>query len=126
MIILPVSTPAVAIDQNSVNQSQLNQSQSLQDARKATDTVQLSSEARKMAGAESNYTASTPAASSQPQEAPASNSVSLALEASATTHRVAADNEVTETIADNEVAEQQRPVNAMTGQQETTKIDVVA
>ena len=127
MIILPAATPAVAIDQNTINQSQQNQSQSLQDAKKATDTVQLSAEARKLAGTESSDRAPvTPAPAAPTQETGGANSVSLALEASATTHRVAADNEVTEKVADNEVAEQQRPTNAVTGQNETTKIDVVA
>lgn len=131
MIILPVSTPAVAIDQNTVNQSQQNQSQSLQDSRKATDTVQLSAEARRMAGAESNYTAAapaTPATASSDESSPSANSVSLATEiqSNPTPAHIATDNEVTEKVADSEVAEQQRPVNAATGQQETTKIDVVA
>jgi len=131
MIIMPVSTPAVAVDQNNVNQSQQNQSQSLQDSRKATDTVQLSSEARKMAGVESNYTAAAPATppAAATQEASASaNSVSLATEiqSTPTPAHIATDNEVTEKVADSEVAEQQRPVNAATGKQETTKIDIVA
>ena len=132
MIILPVSTPAVAVDQSNVNQSQLNQSQSLQDSRKATDTVQLPTEARRMASAESTYVAVAQAIVNKPpetQESSASaNGVSLATEvkdAPAPRH-IAADNEVAEKVADNEIAEQQRPTNAVSGKNETTKIDVVA
>jgi hypothetical protein len=49
MIILPVTTPAAAIDQNSVNQAQQNQLQSSEDSRKATDTVKISAEAQQLA-----------------------------------------------------------------------------
>lgn len=49
MIILPVSTPAAAIDQNTVSQAQQNHTQSLEEARKANDTVKISSEAQQLA-----------------------------------------------------------------------------
>jgi len=130
MIILPVSTPAIAIDQNTVNQSQQNQINQSEQSRKATDTVVVSSKAREMAGTELNY---SPSASSTPAPAdkPAANSVSLATEVKNAPPppppaHVAADIEVAEKVAASEVVEQQRPTNAMTGKQETTKIDVVA
>lgn len=54
MIIAPTITPAAALDQNSVKQSQVQQVQSTEDSRKATVTVQVSSQARELAGTKSN------------------------------------------------------------------------
>ncbi|MDQ6982150.1 MAG: hypothetical protein Q9M08_03985 [Mariprofundus sp.] len=130
MIILPVSTPAVAIDQNSVNQSQQNQVNQSEQSRKATDTVMVSPEARQMASADSNYSASSNNTPAAPQQAAASSEPVTAQQAAASTAPPApqqiADIEVAEKVADSEVVEQQRPTNAMTGKQDSTKIDVVA
>jgi len=52
MIIAPTTTPVALLDQNSVNQSQQQQVQSTEYSRKASVTVQLSSEARELAGTE--------------------------------------------------------------------------
>jgi len=52
MIIAP--TPIAALDQNSVNQSQQQQTQSSEISRKATVTVQVSSQARELAGTKNN------------------------------------------------------------------------
>jgi len=54
MIIAPTTTPAAVLDQNSVNQSQQQQVQSSKDSRKATVTVQISSQARELAGTKNN------------------------------------------------------------------------
>ncbi|MDQ6999215.1 MAG: hypothetical protein Q9M17_10925 [Mariprofundus sp.] len=53
MIIVPTATPAAVLDQNTVNQTQQYQTQSAEQSRKASVTVQVSAEARELAGAES-------------------------------------------------------------------------
>jgi len=106
MIILPAATPVAVADVGNLNQSQQNQINQSEQSRKATDTVQLSPEAKQLAGAQLH---NSPTASSQP-----------------TAQHIAADNEVTEKLADNEAVEQQRPVNPQTQRPETTKIDVLA
>jgi uncharacterized transporter YbjL len=106
MIIMSASTPTAIIDLSNNNQSQQQQVQSAEQSKKATDTVQVSAQAREMAGTELN---NRPVASNAP----------IAIQK-------AADNEVAERVADNEVIEQQRPSNPVTHKPETTKIDIVA
>jgi len=106
MIILPTATPVAAADFGNTNQSQQNQVNQSEHSRKATDTVQLSSEARQMAGTELNPKTSATTAPLPPQQL--------------------ADIEVAEKVADNEAVEQQRPVNPSSKQPETTKIDLLA
>jgi len=97
MIILPAATPAVAIEQNNVNQAQQNQVQSSEQSRKATDTVQISPKALELAGTDLKQS---------PVQAAESNVIKQASEAV-------------------EVNKQQ-PVNPTTQKPESTKIDVVA
>ena len=130
MIILPVSTPAVAIDQNSVKQSEQNDTQALQKSRKATETVQISSEARQLAGAESknsNNSASTYSASSGNNAAAATQTASPQAGSTTTSVQQASDNEAAEVVADSEVAEQQSSAGATAGNPEAkdSKISVV-
>jgi hypothetical protein len=106
MIIMPATTPTAIIDLSNNNQSQQQQMQSIEQSKQATDTVQVSAQAREMAGTGQN---NNPVAASAP----------IAIQK-------AADNEVAERVADNEVIEQQRPSNPVTHKPETTKIDVVA
>lgn len=106
MIISPSVAPVALIDQNSTNQTQNSQIQNSEQSRKATDTVQVSAQARELAGTEQN---NKPVASTSPAAI-----------------QKAADNEVAEKVADNEVIEQQRPSNPITHKPETTKIDVLA
>lgn len=107
MIILPASTPAAVVDFGNLNQSQQNQVNQSEQSRKATDTVQLSHQARQLAGAQLH---NSPAQTSQPVAAV----------------HAAAENEATEKVADNEAVEQARPVNPQTQKPETTKIDLLA
>jgi len=106
MIILPTTTPAVLADVNNNNQTVHQHIQNAEQSKKASDTVQVSAQARKMAGSELD---NKPAASFDPL-----------------TVQKAADNEVAEKVADNEIAEAQRPSNPVTQKPETSKIDVVA
>jgi len=106
MIIAPTATPVAISDVSTNNQSQQQQIQIAEESKKATDTVQVSAQAREMAGAELN-------------NKPAANNEPVAVQK-------AADNEVAEKVADNEIAEQQRPTNPVTNKPETTKIDIVA
>jgi len=106
MIIMPTATPVAINDINISNQSQQQQIQIAEESKKATDTVQVSAQAREMAGTELN---NKPAANSDPVVV-----------------QKAADNKVAEKIADNKVIEQQRPANPVTQKPETTKIDIVA
>jgi len=106
MIILPTTTPAANIEQFGLNQHQQQHIQNSEHSRKATDTVQLSAQARELAG------------SHQHQQAEATITPA--------TVKLAADNEVAEKVADNEVIEQQRPSNPITHQPNATKIDIVA
>jgi len=106
MIILPASTPVALADFGNLNQSQQNQVSQSEQSRKATDTVQLSAQAKEMAGAQLH---SSPTQVQQP-----------------TAQHIASDNEATEKVADNEAVEQARPVNPQTQKPETTKIDVLA
>ncbi len=106
MIIMPAATPVAIADLTNNNQSQQQQIQNVEQSRKATDTVQVSAQARKMAGAELN-------------NKPAANNNPVAIQK-------AADNEIAEKVADNEIIEQQRPSNPVTNKPETTKIDIVA
>jgi len=69
MIIAPTTTPAAVLDQSSVNQSQQQQVQSAEFSRKASVTVQISSEARELAGAENKESTAQ-----QRQEVPQNNS----------------------------------------------------
>ncbi len=102
MIILPTTPPVALGDQNSVNQSLQHQFQNAKQSKKATDTVQLSAQAQEMAGGGLTNQHNTPAAIRQ-----------------------AADNEAAETVADNKVAEAQRPTNPVTQKPESTKIDIL-
>jgi len=106
MIIMPAATPVAISDVSINNQSQQQQIQLAEESKKATDTVQVSVQARELAGADLN-------------NKPAANTAPAAIQK-------AADNEVAERVADNEVAEQQRPTNPVTNKPETTKIDIVA
>jgi len=105
MIIMPTTTPVAIADISNNNQSQQQQIQSIEQSRQATDTVQVSAQARKIAGTELN-------------NKPAANSEPVAVQK-------AANNEVAEKVADNKIVEQQRPHNPVTQKSETTKIDVV-
>ncbi len=103
MIILPTTTPAAVIDQSSVNQSQQQQVSSAEQSRKATVTVQLSSEARELAGAENKEAAPQQKAEIQLRiEAHADKLVNLAAE-----------------------AQKQQPINETTNRPENNKIDIV-
>ncbi len=106
MIILPTTTPAVLADVNSNNQTVHQQIQNAEQSKRASDTVQVSAQAREMAGSGLNNKA---AANFDP-----------------VTVQKAADNEAAEKVADNEIAEAQRPSNPVTQRPETTKIDIVA
>jgi len=97
MIILPASTPAVAVDQSSLNQAQQNQVQSSEQSRKATDTVQISPKALELAGTELKQSPT------QVAEARAVKQVEEAVE-----------------------VDKQQPVNPATQKPESNKIDVVA
>ncbi|MDQ6992186.1 MAG: hypothetical protein Q9M31_01825 [Mariprofundus sp.] len=106
MIILPASTtPIASTDFTNLRQSQQNITSQSEQSRKATDTVQLSSEAKQLASAQAHNSSAVNVAVSAPQST---------------------DSEATETVADNEAVEQQRPVNLQTQKPETTKIDVLA
>ncbi len=98
MIIVPTATPAAAIDQNTVNQTQQNQVQSAEQSRQASVTVQVSSEARQLAGAEN-------------KEATPQQKV-----------EVQVGKELAQAIEVNK----QQPVNQSTKLPENNKIDVVA
>ena len=102
MIILPTSTPVALTDFSQNNQSQQQLVQHAEQSKKATDTVQLSAQARELAG---NKLAQNQAPLNPLQ---------------------AADNEANEAVADNEQIEQQRPVNPLTQQPVNTKIDIIA
>ena len=106
MIILPTTTPAALTDVNNNNQTIHEQIQSAVHSKRATDTVQVSAQARELAGSGLN-------------NGPAANNVP------ATAQR-ATDNEMAEKVADNEAIEAQRPSNPVTNKPETSKIDVVA
>ncbi len=112
MIISPTLPPAAAIEQSSVNQSLLNQIDSSQQSRRATDTVQLSSEARNLASTKldnNNNANNAQLAAKNPN-----------------------DNELQEAVPDNEAAEPPRPnstanaTNNVAQQQQTAKIDIIA
>jgi len=62
MIILPATTPAALVDQNSVNQAEQNQVEISQQSRKASDTVQFSPRALELAGNPVNESSSQQAA----------------------------------------------------------------
>jgi len=85
-----------------------------------------------MASADLGYKPSTTAepVAPAPQQAETTNAPTTPQQAAPTSPPVsaqqAADIEVTEKVADSEAAEQQRPVNAMTGKPESTKIDMLA
>ena len=98
MIIVPTATPAAVLDQNTVNQTQQNQVQSAEQSRRASVTVQVSSEARELAGAENKETAPQ-----QKAEAQANKAIAQAIEVN-----------------------KQQPVNQTTKLPENNKIDVVA
>ncbi|TLS66767.1 hypothetical protein FE236_01105 [Mariprofundus erugo] len=106
MVISPTITPVAVADFSNLNQTQQQHINQSEQSRKATDTVQLSAQARQLASAELH---NKPAANTE-QVAP---------------HQ-AADNEAAEKVADNEAAEQARPSNPVTRQPETTKIDLLA
>lgn len=105
MLISPTIPPVALVDQNSVNQSLNNQIANAEQSRKATDTVQLSAEAKNLANADLN-------SSSNRQHIVQNTSASR-------------ENEALETAPDNESSESQQPVNNLTQQSTTTKIDVV-
>jgi len=102
MIIMPTVTPLALTDLNQNNQTQHQQIQNAEQSKKTTDTVQLSAQARALAGSglHPNPTLVDPNA--------------------------LADREMAEKVADNEIVERQRPVNPLTQRPETTKIDIVA
>jgi len=104
MIILPTATPLALTDLNSSTQSRHQQIQLAEQSKKATDTVQVSAQAREMAGAglRNHHSRTAPTAIQ------------------------AANHEAAEKTADNEIAEQQRPRNPVTQQTESTKIDILA
>jgi len=106
MIILPTTTPVAIADVNNNNQTTQQQIQNAEQSKKASDTVQVSAQAREMAGTELN---NKPAANSEPAAV-----------------QKAADNNVAKRVADNKVIEAQRPSNPVTQKHETTKIDIVA
>ncbi len=106
MIIMPTATPAAITDLSYTNQSQQQHIQNAEQSKKATDTVQVSAQAREMAG-------------DSLSNAPAANNAPAAIQQ-------VADNEAAEKVVDNEVIEQQRPSNPITHKPETTKIDVLA
>ncbi len=106
MIIMPASTPIASIDFSNNNQAAQQHIQNAEQSKKATDTVQVSAQAREMASTGHN-------------NSPVSVNDPIAIQK-------AADNKIAERIADNEVIEQQRPSNPVTHKPETTKIDVVA
>jgi len=106
MIIMPAATPLAISDVSINNQSQQQHVQLAEESKKATDTVQVSAQARELAGANLN-------------NKPDVNTAPAAIQK-------AADNEVTERVADNEAVEQQRPTNPVTNKPETTKINILA
>jgi len=97
MIIVPTATPAAVLDQNTVNQTQQNQVQGAEQSRQATVTVQVSSEARELAGAENKETG--------PQQKA----------------EVQANKEIVQAVEVNK----QQPVNQTTKLPENNKIDIV-
>jgi len=106
MIIMPTATPLALTDVNQNNQTQQQHIQNSEQSKKTTDTVQVSAQAREMAG--SGLENGSAGSHTIPVSAPA-----------------VSDREAVEKVADNEVAEQQRPSNPLTGIPETTKIDIV-
>jgi len=106
MLIMPTATPLALTDLHHNNQTQHQQIQNAEHSRKNSDTVQLSAQARELAGGG--------------LQQGASDHANLAI-----TH-AAADIEATEKVADNEAVEQQRPSNPLTRMPETTKIDILA
>ena len=97
MIIVPTATPAAVLDQNTVNQSQQNQVQSAEQSRTASVTVQLSAEARELAGTENKET--------PPQQKA----------------EVQANKEIVQAVE----TQKQQPINETTKLPENNKIDVV-
>jgi hypothetical protein len=106
MMITPMATPVATINQNQVNQSQQNQTHQAEQSKQASETVRFSSEARHMAGAELQNKQGAGDTSTAPQ--------------------YLAENEAIERAADSEAVEQRRPVNPLSGQPATTKIDILA
>ncbi len=106
MLIMPTATPLALTDLQHDNQTQHQQLQNAELSRKNSDTVQLSAQARELAGGGLRQGAG--------------NHANLML-----TH-AAAEREATETVADNETAEQQQPANPLARKPETTKIDILA
>jgi len=106
MIIMPTATPLALTDLHHSNQTQHQQMQNAEHSRKNSDTVQLSAQARELAGS--------------------------ALQQGAGDHanpammHAAAEREAVEKVADHEAVEQQRPGNPLTRIPETTKIDILA
>lgn len=116
MIISPSTPPAALADLNSVNQTLNNQIESSEQSRKATDTVQLSAEARNLANTklDNGGNSTNPLATSGDNER---------LEATP-------DNEAAESIsnpASNQAgAQPAQPLDNLTQQPVASKIDVVA
>jgi len=98
MIIVPTATPAAVMDQNTVTQNQQLQVQSAEQSRKASVTVQLSAEARELAGTENKESA--------PQQKA----------------EVQANREMIQAVE----IQKQQPINETTKLPENNKIDVVA
>ena len=107
MLIMPTATPLALTDLQHDNQTQHQQLQNAELSRKNSDTVQLSAQARELAGGGLR------------QQGDGDH-------ANLTVTHAAADREATEAVADNETAEQQRLDNPLTRMPETTKIDILA
>jgi len=106
MIILPTSTPAILADVNNNNQTQHQQMQNAEQSKKASDTVQISAQAREMAGSGLNN-----------NRPPATNDPVAVIKA--------ADNEAAEAVADNENTEAARPANPVTGIPDNNRINLI-
>jgi len=107
MIIMPTATPLALTDASQSNQTQQQHTQQAEQSKRTTDTVQLSAQAREMAGGGL-------------QNEPAPNPTIQ------TPVQTLTDREAAETVADHDVIEQQRPSNPLTGIPTATKIDILA
>jgi len=107
MIIMPTATPLALTDVNQNNQAQHQHIQNAEQSKKTSDTVQVSAQAREMAGGGLH------------NDSAGSNTIQMPVQA-------VTDREATEKVADNEVSEQQRPSNPLTGIPVATKIDILA
>jgi len=130
MIIAPTATPAALLDQSSLNQSQQQQTQNTELSRKASVTVQLSPEARELAGAENKE---TPQQQRQEASQKTSDKPVIVQFSSASRELAAAENKPTTAQQQIEVhvtkqfnqaleVNQQQPINPSSKQPEHNKI----